>query len=427
MKKAYGFLIPLFYVATAVHADSLTLQDCQRMARQNYPNLSNAGRNEQIYLLNKEKINAAWYPQVALNGQAAYQSDVFELPFTPQGMEIVDLPHERYQGTLDISQSIYDGGATRARKNTEQERLIANQQDLAIELHQLEMNINEVFFGILLAQKNDSILQQTLNLLIEKSLSIEAALEGGAVSTADALRIETEILKVRQQVDENNQKLRSMKSTLGILTGTGVENMTLVMPSSPGLPAGDEPINRPELKALTARMRELDAQSQATATELRPRVAAFFSGGVGDPNPYNFYDVDFSSFYTIGLRLSWKFFDWKTSAYDRQVLQLKADMLSGSRQNMERNILLRLNEVREQVRMYDNLIEKDRQIISVRERIRELSSLQLDEGIIASTQYLEDVNAEKTARLNHEIHRIQLLKTTFNYLTEIGMESRTDK
>jgi len=399
--------------------DSLTLDDCQRMARQNFPNLENKRRYEKLFQLTRKEINTIWLPQATLNGQFAYQSDVFELPFAPQGIELVEIPHERYMGTVDISQTIYDGGMSRNKKTVEQERLKANQKDLDGELLELERTVNDLYFAILLAQKNDSILQQTQALLREREKAVQAAYEGGTAAVVDVLRIQTELLNIERQAVENRKNLRALTQTLEIAAGMDLDNAAFHVPDLPQLPVAALD-NRPEIGAVEARMRELEAQSQGLASELKPRVSAFFSGGAGAPNPYNFYEVDFSGFYNAGVRLSWKFIDWKAASYDRQALQIRKDMLNAARENIERNIETKLVNIREDYEMHRNLAERDREIIAVREKIRDLSALRLDEGVISSTEFLEDVNAEKTAKLAYEARRIQMLKTAYDYILESG-------
>lgn len=422
MKRAFYFLIPLSVYAYAIKADSLTLDDCQKMALQNYPNLRNVERQDELYRLATQKINTSWFPQVSLNGQAAYQSDVFELPFTQPGMDLVEIPHERYQATVDISQTIYDGGINKGRKSVERERLRANQRDLQVEFYELEKTVNEIFFGILLSQKNDSILQQTLELLHEREKAVRTAQESGTAAMVDVLRLETEILNVNRQVVENAEKRQSLLRNLEILLGENMENAILQAPELPDLPGQMSMINRPEIAAVMARTRELEAQSQSLLSELRPKVSAFFSGGAGAPNPYNFYDVEFSSYYNAGIKLSWKLFDWKASAYDRQTLQIRSDMLADTRENIERNIETKLANISGQIEMLNRLTNRDQEIIAVREQIRDLSSLRLEEGVISSTEYLEDVNAEKTAKMVYEARRIQMLKAAFDYILEAGNE-----
>ena len=55
---------------------TVTLDDCYRLARENYPRLSDTRLQQEISNLKLKNIGTAWNPQLNLNGQATYQSEV---------------------------------------------------------------------------------------------------------------------------------------------------------------------------------------------------------------------------------------------------------------------------------------------------------------------------------------------------------------
>ena len=69
---------------------------------------------------------------------------------------------------------------------------------------------------------------------------------------------------------------------------------------------------------------------------------------------------------------------------------------------------------------YEQMIVQDKEMVNISEKIRNLSSIRLNEGVVSSAEYLDDVNAEKMARLNLEVHKIQWIKAIINYYTEMG-------
>lgn len=66
-------------------------------------------------------------------------------------------------------------------------------------------------------------------------------------------------------------------------------------------------------------------------------------------------------------------------------------------------------------------MEHDQELVTAQEKIRKLSSIRFDEGIISSSEFLDDVNAEKLARLNMEVHKVLWIKAGINYNTEKGL------
>lgn len=90
--------------------NTLTLDDCYRLARENYPKLTDIEKQQQISALRISNIGSAWNPQLNLNAQATYQSDVTRIALPMPGIEIPALPKDQYKAYLDVRQNIYDGG-----------------------------------------------------------------------------------------------------------------------------------------------------------------------------------------------------------------------------------------------------------------------------------------------------------------------------
>ena len=69
---------------------------------------------------------------------------------------------------------------------------------------------------------------------------------------------------------------------------------------------------------------------------------------------------------------------------------------------------------------YNEMILKDKDILDLRERIVKTASSQLDNGVITSTDYIIQLNAQAQAELNLETHKIQLVYAKVNYLTNMN-------
>lgn len=422
MNKIFFFAmvlqVHLTFAASA--ADSLTLQECQQLAHENYPNLKNQDLYREVFSLHSERLHTNWLPQVSINGQMSYQSDVFQLPFAPPGMEVAKLPNDRYQATIDIVQPIFDGGVTKSLKLLEKENLSVQIKDMDTELLQIKKTVDETFFSVLLLQKTDSILANTLQLLMEKQKTVQSAFRGGVAANTELLKMETEIIKLRQQITENDLNRKHALQILEILIGKRLNNISLVEPDPIELQE-DIGLNRPEILSLTARQEVLHAQQNLLNHNLRPKVSVFASAGFGYPNPYNFYDLDLSPFYVIGAKANWKIWDWQSTAKEAQTLKVQSEIIENNKLNIDRNISIQLHRLRSYVDKYKKLMEHDQELVTAQEKIRKLSSIRFDEGIISSSEFLDDVNAEKLARLNMEVHKVLWIKAGINYNTEKGL------
>ncbi|MEI7485617.1 MAG: hypothetical protein WCK13_12980, partial [Ignavibacteriota bacterium] len=68
-----------------------------------------------------------------------------------------------------------------------------------------------------------------------------------------------------------------------------------------------------------------------------------------------------------------------------------------------------------------DLIRKDEELISLREKIVATTYSQLQNGTITSTVYLTELNNKTQSQLMLESHKVQLLQAKINYLTTKGI------
>ena len=66
------------------------------------------------------------------------------------------------------------------------------------------------------------------------------------------------------------------------------------------------------------------------------------------------------------------------------------------------------------------LLETDSELIGLRERIRATATVQLDNGIIGFSDYFTEANNLAQARLNEQLHRLQLLQAQVDERTTRG-------
>jgi hypothetical protein len=66
------------------------------------------------------------------------------------------------------------------------------------------------------------------------------------------------------------------------------------------------------------------------------------------------------------------------------------------------------------------LIGTDKQIIALKTQVKEAAKAQLENGVIAASDYLREVNAEDQARQALALHQLQLLQALLNYSTTAG-------
>jgi len=150
-----------------------------------------------------------------------------------------------------------------------------------------------------------------------------------------------------------------------------------------------------------------------------PRLSAFGQAGYGRPG-YDMLKNKFDDFYTIGARLSWNFWDWNQTKKEKEILTLQSSIITTQKETFDKHIRIDLENKVSGIRKAEGMILRDEAIIELREKITASSSAQLENGVITSTEYITALNAESKAKLDLEVHKIELVKAKLDYQTTLG-------
>jgi hypothetical protein len=124
MKFKLPFLAFALVPFVALGQKTITLAKCHQAIDSSFPLTENRTYWEQINQLKQKNLSTNYLPSLELNGKFNYQSKVTEIPIAMPGFSVPTPPKSSYAMTFDVTQVIYDGGATKAAKNvTEQSTL----------------------------------------------------------------------------------------------------------------------------------------------------------------------------------------------------------------------------------------------------------------------------------------------------------------
>ena len=129
---------------------------------------------------------------------------------------------------------------------------------------------------------------------------------------------------------------------------------------------------------------------------------------------------DFEPFYIVGARLSWTPLNWNTNKNEKKILAIQSSLLLRQQESFDKNLKIQAEKDLSEILKNLEVMEKDREIISLRERISLAASSQLDNGVITSSEYVARLTEERQAKLNYEVHRIQFARAKLAYLYNQG-------
>lgn len=406
---------------TYAKADTLTFDQGYKLAKANFPILQQNLIQDDVLAVKLKEWNTRMLPSLQIKGTATYQSAVPELSINIPGQNLrLDLPKDRYQLYAELNQSIYDGGMLKAQKELESTKNAIDKQRTLISEQQLKDQFVQTYFAALITEQQLQIMNATLKLLNSKQEVIASAVNEEVVQQGNLLRINAEIIGLKQKLRTVQQNKKAALEILSILTGKEVNDQTKLVAPYITLPSNRD-ISRPELTMLNLQQQQLESTIGLVNTQNRPKLAAFARGGVGYPNPYNFFDNKTSPFYFVGASMSWPVWNWGQVKKKKTGLQLQSEILDKEKQNLERNINIQLTQEATEIEQLKASLEDDKKLLEIREKLREIASAQLDEGIITSSEYLESVTDAQQAKLDLEYRKIRLVYAQANYLNKQGL------
>ena len=400
--------------------ESLTLFDCQRMARENAPRL---GDLDVIQSMGETKIDQAgtsWYPSLDLNGRLSYQSDVVTVTVTDPNIpvEFPQVPHDQYSLNLDISQNIYDGGLSREKKSYEEAQTAADLQQVEVDLYSLKGKVNQYFFAVLALQVNSQNLEIHMENLDARKEAVQTAVRHGSLLETELHIIEVERLKVMKSMMEIESRRKSYMQALKIFCGEGFdEQATLEMPVFEGKGKGN--LSRPEYRLFDLKNASMEVGKELTGKKRMPVLYAFGQAGYGKPG-YNVMSEDWDTYYLVGAGLRWKIWDWNSTNREKQLIGYRQEMLQTQRASFDKEIESLLVQEGARIEQYQQTLEMDQQVLDLQKKISEQAAVQMDNGIITATDFVTELNKENMARITLATHQVLLMQSMANYLTIQG-------
>lgn len=406
-------LLLLFSGELVFAQEPVRLSDCQRWAREAHPLLKQKelyARMSELKLGNNQVSNL---PQLMLNAQASYQSDVTQVDISVPGVTIPEPAKDQYKMYLDARQNIWDGGLVKAGEILEKAQYQTNQQGVEVELYKIQEQVNNLFFNSFILQENLNILKRKQETLESKKLRMESGVRNGRMLQSNLDQILAELIRVRQQQIELQSDRETMLAALAILTGRQTNDLQNLVIEASDVDLG-APLERPELNYFEKQDETLAASSVLIKKKRNPQVYGFGQAGYGRPG-LNMMKDDFNTYYLVGVGMNWKVFDWKSSQREREVVELQKQMVGTRQQEFERNVQVALDQEYRKIVQLKKILESDRELIALQEQITKSSSSKLENGAITTSDYIQDLNAEMTARITFETHKVQLEAAKISY------------
>jgi len=411
--KRIQLTIIVFLAMTNAFSQQITLKDCFAEAEKNYPLLVQQELWQQSFAETNSMFNKNWYPQVDLNAQATYQSDVTSISLPIPNITLPTFAKDQYRATLDIKQLIWDGGSISKEKGVKRIENSIEQQKITIDLYRLKERIAQIYFRILLTDESINLTKLMMGDLDTRLKTIESGVKNGVVLQSGADRLKVEILRQQQRVTELQTDRNTNITSLNTLLGT-----TYSADAALSLPqitiSGNNFQLRPEMQLFELQQQQFSTKIKSVSTKNMPRLSAFAQGGYGRPG-LNMFDPDFQFFYIAGLRLNWSLWNWNNAGNEKKMYSIAGQLVEKQKEIFSRNTSMQMQQQQGEITKAETLLKTDDEIITLQTSLKNTASNQFENGTISANDYLNELNAETMSKMNKKLHEIQLAMAKLNY------------
>lgn len=419
MKKIL-FSIVLALGVTNIHA--ISLEECYSMVRDNYPLIKQYELTEAMSRYSFENAAMGYVPQISLSGQATYQSDVTAFPeafdnlLKFAGVEMVGLSHDQYKVQLNITQTIWDGGYTKAQREAVKAQQEVSKLTLDKDMEALKTRVNQMYFGILVMESNLKTNLQMDTLMSANLASVQSAVSNGTAMQSDMDNIRVELLSLRQQRRQIETAIRTYKDMLAIMIGRKIEDDEIF--EVPQVQLVDPNLNlRPELQLFDARIKALDSQKRMLDVAIMPKFSFFAQGWYGKPGLNIFDDMANNTMSwngIAGISFKWDITGFYTRKNDLRKLDLSRRSIELQRDAYKWNTDIQQTQIQKEIdRMYE-IKSSDDEIVDLRKSVRQASESKYRNGVITVNDLLRDIMNENNAMQERSRHELELLKNIYD-------------
>ena len=413
MKQLFIILLLLISLP-GVAQQSITLEECYQLVTENYPLAKQSKLLHAQNELDSEVIATSKLPQLSLDAQATYQSDVIEFPLAMSGIE--PLNKDQYRATVSVNQLIYNGGATEASLDLKSAQLKTKQKQVEVSLYQLKQQINQLYFSVLLAQESQLLLNAKKAQLEAKLKEVQSGIKYGVILPMSDKILEAELLKISQQFQELESNKAILIETLSSLINQPLSTATLFQ--SPLVETQlQTDLKRPELDLFQLKKEEIENSENVLSKQNVPKLLGFAIGGYGNPG-LNMLDNSFQTFYTVGVKLNWNVFDWNANKKQRESLAINKDFIENETEIFKLNTNIALNQQQKEIDKIESFITSDLEIINLRKEVLKSADSQLKNGVITSSAYIKELTnlyEDENTMVKHHI-QLQLAKANYNVI-----------
>lgn len=413
--------------------DTLRLPALQDAAVRRDPRSGEYALQEAATRLRLRNFATERFPQLTAGAQATRQSEVPAIPVNVPGVVVPIPPKSHYEATLDVNQTLYDGGVPSRRGDVEEAQLAVERAQLEATLYPLRTEVSGAFFNAFLLQERMAEIGTLIEDLEARLRLLRAQVREGAALPGDTAAVLAEALSAGEDLRAAAADRRAALAVLTELTGRPVtEDDVLALPDLSAQVARARTAEGPTPAALRAHPQNAvyRAQRERLAQEVRlsraqerPQLSAFGQLAYGRPGLAQF-EKELHEYWLVGIRLRWTPWSWGVPGREREVLELRRQMVDAEQEAFADELTRQVQDDLQTMDRLEATLATDERIVVLREQVERQARAQLTERVITPSEYVDVRTDLQQARLARERHRVELAQARARYLTTLGLGLR---
>lgn len=420
MKKPIILFFCLIIAPLCVTAQ-ITIEQCVEKAMENYPEIRKYDLVSATREIDLSDIDKGWLPRISAYGQATVQNAVPSFPeslsgvLQQMGQSMRGLDKLQYKVGVDISQTIWDGGLSRARRDVSRLTSETQRKNIDVELYAVRQRVENLYFAILLTEEQIAQTGNALALVKGNLEKLRSMLRNGTAMQCDVDMVAAQALTMEQDITRARSAVRGYRQVLEIFIGESLSDRALAMPDA--LMTSDMRPARPELSLFENRIAAAQASRRLSDVSLMPKVGFFAQTWYGYPG-FDYFKSMMNrnpSFNIMaGVKVTWNIDAFYTKKNTARRTAVDTGNIMAEKETFLFNTGIQSVSQQEKISGLRSVMADDAKIIELRTNVRKAAESQLENGVIDATALLTKITDENQAKLTARFHEIQLIQEIYN-------------
>ena len=395
----------------------LSIDSCQAKARRNYPLIQQFSLIDQTTEFTVSNANKAFLPQLSFNiiGGVVDGFPSFDAPGANENssssMQLISV--------VQLNQAIWDGGITKANKELIKASAERDKADIEVSLYKIRDRVDNLFFGILLIEEQTEQQRLFYSSIERNAQRIAIAVENGTAYKSDLDEVKVELLNAEERILELDYNKEAYSEVLAAMIGEPLPKTTgLTRPEISIIDLAND-INRPELSMFANQKAIIDAKAGLNRSSLYPRIGLLGFGTFLSPG-INFGAADINRILVAGLSVSWDIAGLYRNSNNKNLEELGLMQIENQEEAFLFNTNLQVSQTKMELLKYKELIQKSREVLLIKSRIRKAYEVKYENGISTMDELLDKTNEENLASQKLILQEIQYLQKVYQYKYNSG-------